>query len=94
MSYGSNLTMGQLISGALRCGPFMLAAVALFFGLGSPAAQRSTVPQTRAGSPAISAPVKAYGSKNAPITVEVFSDYLCPHCREFYEDTLRLVIAD
>ncbi len=38
--------------------------------------------------------MKAYGSKTAPITLEVFSDYQCPACRVFYEDTLRLVIEN
>ena len=28
--------------------------------------------------------VKAYGSKSAPITMEVFSDYQCPACRELF----------
>jgi len=38
------------------------------------------------------APVKAYGSKNAPITLEVFGDYECPSCGAFYETTLRQLI--
>ncbi|HWF38833.1 MAG TPA: thioredoxin domain-containing protein [Candidatus Acidoferrales bacterium] len=40
----------------------------------------------------ISAPVKTYGSKNAPITLEVFGDYECPSCGAFYETTLRQMI--
>lgn len=39
-------------------------------------------------------PVKAYGSKDAPITMEVFTDYQCPSCRNLYENTLRPMIAD
>src|SRR5437899_2610637 len=38
--------------------------------------------------------MKAYGSKTAPITMEVFSDYQCPACRAFYQDSLRLVIEN
>ena len=38
--------------------------------------------------------MKAYGQKTAPITMEVFSDYQCPACRAFYQDTLRLVIEN
>jgi len=49
--------------------------------------------QTHRASRHIPAPVKAYGLKSAPITMEVFTDYQCPRCREFYEDTLRQVIA-
>lgn len=39
-------------------------------------------------------PMKAYGSKGAPITIEVFSDYECPMCRSLFEQTLRPMIAD
>jgi len=45
-----------------------------------------------AGSPGQSAvadvdPHKAYGSKNAPITMEVFSDFQCPACKQLYKTT-------
>jgi len=39
-------------------------------------------------------PVMAYGSKNAPITMEVFSDYQCPSCGNLYEQTLKPMIND
>ena len=42
----------------------------------------------------IPALVKSYGSKNAPITLEVFADYECPSCGSFYEETLRPMISD
>lgn len=34
-------------------------------------------------------PHKAFGSKSAPIVMEVFSDYQCPACRTFFETTNR-----
>ena len=37
---------------------------------------------------------KALGSRGAPVTVEVFSDFQCPACRELYLKTLRRVIED
>ncbi len=42
----------------------------------------------------LGAPVKAYGSSSAPITMEVFSDYECPSCRNLFETTLRQMIPD
>ena len=36
-----------------------------------------------------STPLKSIGSREAPITIEVFSDYQCPQCRVFYLDTAR-----
>jgi len=32
---------------------------------------------------------KAFGSKTAPITMEVFSDFQCPACKSFYNGTNR-----
>jgi protein-disulfide isomerase len=37
---------------------------------------------------------KALGSKNAPITIEVFEDFECPACRNFYETSLEQVIRN
>jgi len=32
---------------------------------------------------------KALGANTAPVTLEVFSDYQCPACRDLYQQTLR-----
>ena len=49
---------------------------------------------TPASDTAVSAtPVKTFGNKNAPITMEVFSDYQCPSCRTFFEQTLRPLLG-
>jgi protein-disulfide isomerase len=37
---------------------------------------------------------KALGLSTAPITIEVFSDYECPHCKLLYEETLRPLMRD
>lgn len=37
---------------------------------------------------------KTFGSKSAPITMEVFSDFQCPSCRILYEETLKQLIND
>ena len=34
-------------------------------------------------------PHKAFGSKNAPLVLEVFSDFQCPACRTLYSTTNR-----
>jgi len=37
---------------------------------------------------------KTFGSKSAPITMVVYSDFQCPSCRELYENTLRPLMND
>jgi protein-disulfide isomerase len=32
-------------------------------------------------------PHKAFGSKNAPVTMEVYSDFQCPACKQLYKTT-------
>ena len=40
------------------------------------------------------AQVRSRGASNAPIMLEVYSDYQCPACRTLYENTLRPLMAD
>ena len=55
----------------------------------------ATAAKTAAKSTApLGAPVKSYGSSSAPITMEVFTDYECPSCRNLYENTLKQLIND
>jgi protein-disulfide isomerase len=37
---------------------------------------------------------KAFGFPNAPITIEVFSDFQCPSCKTLHEQALRPLLAD
>jgi protein-disulfide isomerase len=37
-------------------------------------------------------PRRAYGSKNAPISLEVFSDFQCPACKQLYKATNQLLL--
>jgi protein-disulfide isomerase len=76
-----------------------LAVVALLaFGPALPgpavAQSRTHTRAAHASSDALPAPVKSLGSKTAPITMEVFSDYQCPSCRSLYEQTLRPMMND
>lgn len=86
-----------------------LAAAALAFGFvaaGSAFAQTSSAPAAKtasakthtsakpsADSAVSAAPVKTIGNPSAPIKMEVFSDYECPSCGNFYESTLRTMIS-
>jgi protein-disulfide isomerase len=74
----------------------LLAAAASILGVSSIAQTKATsTPAPKAAATAASAipgAGKGYGSKSAPITIEVFSDFQCPACRAFYESTLKQVI--
>jgi len=73
----------------------VLAAVALTCAVGTPA---QTKPRAQSSSTAnsdeIATPGKSIGNRAAPITMEVFSDYQCPSCGNFYESTLKYMITD
>lgn len=57
------------------------------------AAPRNLAPRVSALIPASDA-IETYGSRSAPITMVVFTDYQCPACRALYENTLRPMISD
>jgi protein-disulfide isomerase len=69
----------------------LAALVFLDLGVIARASAQPTAPAAKAAE-TIAPPVKAYGSKNAPITLEVFGDYECPSCGAFYQTTLRQMI--
>ena len=46
-----------------------------------------------AGMPEIDK-AKAMGSPTAPITLEVFASFDCPHCKDLHETTMPLIIRD
>src|SRR5258708_5163194 len=37
---------------------------------------------------------KTMGSPTAPITMELYSDFMCPHCKHLHEDILPTIVAD
>ncbi len=43
-------------------------------------------------TPAELTTAKSMGSRQAPITIEIFSDYQCPDCKRMHLNTTRLVI--
>jgi len=92
-SLASNLRKGRLPWPALA----VLFALILGLGIASPSANGTSRKEARKATRSVETlgpPVKAYGSKDAPITMEVFTDYECPSCRNLYENTLRPMIND
>jgi protein-disulfide isomerase len=56
-------------------------------------ASAKTAAKPKADSAVSAVPNKAIGNPNAPIKMEVFSDYECPSCGNFYETTLKTLIS-
>lgn len=77
------LTRKQILSMAMAA-LFAVPALLGFAGGQTQTKAAATVPDLTA--------VKSLGSRQAPITIEVFSDYQCPQCRRFYEETTRQLI--
>jgi protein-disulfide isomerase len=68
----------------------MLKATTLLALLAAFAAMLAAAPQTASVSDVD--PHKAFGSKNAPVAMEVFSDFQCPACKTLYTTTNRLLM--
>jgi protein-disulfide isomerase len=68
----------------------------VFWCVSGASAQTQTRAHTHAAtdSDATATPVKSLGNPAAPITMEVFSDYQCPSCGGFYENSLKYMITD
>ena len=77
-------SIAALFAGLLLCSTGLLSAQ------GGPAQAR---PKT-ASPPIDFHAAKTVGSKSAPITLEVFSDYQCPACKTFFLTTTQQIIKD
>jgi protein-disulfide isomerase len=75
-------------SGAESDAPHVAAAVVV-----TKAAPLPPAPQSAADVTDVD-PHKAFGSKNAPVTMEVFSDYQCPACKTLFTTTNRRLMDD
>ena len=71
---------GKILAGFL--------SVVLALGIGVVLMAMAAPPQTP-GAVTDLDPHKAYGSKNAPLVIEVFSDFQCPACKTLYTTTNR-----
>jgi protein-disulfide isomerase len=55
---------------------------------------KKTTPEHKAITAPAVTNFKESGSPNAPVTIDLYTDYQCPSCRMFYLNTLPLLIAD
>jgi protein-disulfide isomerase len=79
----------------------ILLFVAAFAAISAASARQQTKTTSSPASKPAQAPAsldptqaKSLGSKSAPITIEVFEDFQCPACRNFFETTLKQLIDD
>src|SRR5271165_5326884 len=81
----------------MRCF-LLLILVALMLSAQTPgpaATHKKTTPEHKTTAPvAVVKNFKESGSPNAPITIEVYTDYECPSCRNLYMETLPLLNAE
>jgi len=60
----------------------------------TPAKTTHKKPTKAPAEEALGPPNKGLGNPSAPIVVEVFSDYMCPQCRNFYMNSLTYMIQE
>jgi protein-disulfide isomerase len=78
----------------LAAGLLVLASSAFAqTGDGKSPAKKSAVSR-RAATASSKEPVKTAGSRSAPITMEVFSDFQCPACQQLYFGALKPLMND
>lgn len=78
-----------------RYSPILFVFIGLLILSASLISATSQAPQTPPKSASVDLhAAKSIGSKSAPITLEVFSDYQCPFCRAFYLDQTQQVIKN
>jgi protein-disulfide isomerase len=96
-----NVPSGKKIAAVCAVTLWFCAAAVLTAGAqtnANAAARKTSGTKSAAAKPAPAKPslenltaLKSEGSKSAPLTMEVFSDFECPACRTLYQDTLRQI---
>ena len=96
--HGTRMSFRNGCARSSSAASYWVALVILGLGIAA-GVSAQTATQHRSSTPPVKAasesgpPLKAYGSSSAPITMEVFSDYECPSCRNLFEQTLRPLIS-
>jgi protein-disulfide isomerase len=93
--HGSSLPQVQITASASAPAPPDATPASALAEVHTQAATKSA--SAHAKAPAVETlgpPIKTIGSKDAPIMMEVFSDYQCPACGSLFELTLRPMIND
>lgn len=70
----------------------ILLSVGTYYSLSGYSAAAAPMPQSQS-LPDID-PHKTFGSKSSPVILEIFSDFQCPACRQFYLGTNRQLFDD
>lgn len=71
----------------------LVVVLAVFLAAGA-GAQSGKKPVSASPATAAAEPVKTAGSRTAPITMEVWSDFQCPACRNLYIESIRPLMND
>lgn len=72
-----------------------LLALSVALGAGAQTGARGQAAARKpAATPATPEPDKSAGSRTAPITMEVWSDFQCPACRNLYGEAIRPLMSD
>ncbi len=86
---------GRMVDRWRAAGVMAVAAIVLAVpALATKQTAKHTPPATKTSAVSSEYIVKAIGSKTAPVTMEVFSDYQCPSCGSLYEQTLKPLISE
>jgi protein-disulfide isomerase len=98
--YGGVAECGSRAAGRAAKRAGVVAALALSLGLAAgigaqatkTASTKTAAAKPKTDSGILPVPNKTIGNASAPIKMEVFSDYECPSCGNFYESTLKQMI--
>ncbi len=85
----------------MRLLPLLIPALVLNAGMAlaqtsapTPTHKKTTPEHKAVTAPPVATNFKESGSPDAPVTIDLYTDYECPSCRLFYLNTLPLLVTD